>query len=84
MEVMLGKIVQILVRWFGVSFRDAATDEKIGKGFIIGFGSKIYVVGYHGKLFFPDFVPEKKTGYAWHRIGFFQHPPPDFRNVKNS
>lgn len=63
--------------------RDAFTGEVLGRGWIIGFGCHVYVIGYRGdKPLVPVFLPQEQLRYWRLDIGFTTKGEPDFKNVR--
>lgn len=72
-----------LARAIGPPIRDAYSGEIIGRGLVIGFGNKIWVIGVRENLI-PVFVPQRRLTYWRQSIGFTRHPPVDFPRERRS
>lgn len=67
-----------LFRLFGNEIRDCRTGESLGRGLVIGWGSRIHFLGFEDPVLVPVPMDQKRITYWHQRLGFTRHPQPDF------
>lgn len=79
----LSSLVVRTARFLGPPIRDAYTGEVIGRGLVVGFGNRIWVIGVKENLL-PVFLPQTRLTYWRQCLGFTRHPPVDFPRERRS
>jgi hypothetical protein len=78
-------LVHLVVRLFGMRVHDVETGADLGKYLFIPWQGRIVVIGVgnaHTQAFQPAFLPQARASYASQVLGFKQHSPPDFPNIR--
>jgi hypothetical protein len=78
-------LVHLVVRLFGMRVHDLETGANLGKYLFIPWRGRIVVIGLgnaHTQAFQPAFLPQARASYASQVLGFKQHRPPDFPNIR--
>ncbi|MDQ6624483.1 MAG: hypothetical protein M3Y86_13495 [Verrucomicrobiota bacterium] len=70
-----------LARSFGTNLIDCETGRPLGKAFVIGWRGRVHVIGLETAVR-AVFLPQARITYWKQELGFTQHPPPDFPNVR--
>ena len=70
-----------LARAVGTTIVDARTGRRLGKALLIPWRGRIHVIGLEAAVR-PQFLPQSRVTYWKQQIGFTQHPPPDYPNVR--
>ncbi|HEX3443108.1 MAG TPA: hypothetical protein VHS80_00205 [Chthoniobacterales bacterium] len=80
-------LVHLVVRLFGTRVHDVETGADLGKYLFISWRGRIVVIGLgnaHSQAFQPIFLPQARASYASQVLGFKQHSPPDFPNIRST
>jgi hypothetical protein len=80
MKKALKRIGLSVARTLGTEFRDIATGQHLGRGFVFPWRGKIHLVGLDSVVR-PVFLPQKRVTYWKQEIGFSKHPTPDFPSL---
>ncbi|HMP89045.1 MAG TPA: hypothetical protein PJ991_02530 [Kiritimatiellia bacterium] len=66
-----------IARAIGPSLKDPHTGEVIGRGLVVGLGSKVWVIGVQENVV-PVFRPQSRLTYWRQEVCFSRHPPVDY------
>jgi N-acetylglucosaminyldiphosphoundecaprenol N-acetyl-beta-D-mannosaminyltransferase len=66
------------INLFASDIPDCVTGAHLGRGFLIGIGGKIFLIGYKGRPLVPKFLPQERLTYWKQGIGFTTQEAPDF------
>ena len=66
----------------GLEILDVHTGKRLGTGFVVAFGKRVYVIGYRGEPLVPVFRSQKNIKYSRLEIGFTTHEYPDYERIK--
>ena len=66
------------VGFLSKDIRDCETGEILGRGFFLGWGAAIWLIGYSGSPLIPKFLPQRRLTYWKQSIGFTTTEKPDF------
>jgi len=61
--------------------RDCDTGRTIGRGLLVAFGRRIFLIGYSGRPLLPKFLSQKRLTIWRQEIGFTTYPTPDFNRL---
>ena len=78
-------LAHLVVRLFGMRVHDVETGADLGKYLFIPWRGRIVLIGLgnaHTQAFQPVFLPQARASYASQVLGFKQHSPPDFPNIR--
>lgn len=80
-RMLLRRVGLGIARLFASDLHDYATGERIGRALLIPWRGKVHIIGLETTVR-PVFLPQKRLTYWKQELGFTQHPPPDFPNVR--
>lgn len=66
------------VGFLSKDIRDCESGETLGRGFLLGWGSAIWLIGYSGRPLIPKFLPQRRLTYWKQSIGFTTTEEPNF------
>jgi len=72
------------VGFLSKDIRDCETGEMLGRGFFLGWGAAIWLIGYSGRPLIPKFLPQRRLTIWCQEMGFTTHPFPDFPSLAGS
>jgi hypothetical protein len=68
--------------FFATEIVDCLSGERLGRGLLLSWSGKIFLIGYQGKHLVPKFLPQKRLTYWKQEIGFTAQAAPDFPSLK--
>lgn len=77
MRLILRAWILWLARALGTEIIDARTGERLGRGLVLGWAGRVWVVGLQRPVY-PLFLPQTRLTYWRQELGFATHPEPDF------
>ena len=81
----LKQSIRKILLWFvgliSKDIRDCITGEILGRGFLLGWGGAVWLIGYSGRPLIPRFLPQRRLTIWRQVMGFTSHPPPDFPSL---
>ena len=81
MKKSIRKIGMCLIMVIGSDIRDAADGAYLGRGLLLSWRGRVYLIGYEGPPLRPVCVPQSGINYWRITLGFQKASVPDFPRV---
>ncbi len=78
LKLKILKLVMGVVDLLASDIKDDVTGLTLGRGLLLGFFGRLYLIGYEGRPLRPRFQVQKRLTYWKQTIGFTAQPVPDF------
>ena len=84
-KLSLRKLLLSVTDFFASDIRDCVTGDSLGRGLVVGWSGRPWVVGHEGlPPLIPRFLPQQRLTYWKQSIGFTTHQRPDFPRLNGA